>query len=138
MRALLAQHTAATGQRFAEPALQAVWELTCGQPWLVNALAQEACFDRREGRDRSREITAEAIHGAREQLILRRETHLEQLTDKLQEERVQRVIGPLLSGAAAPESIRPADLEYVRDRQSDLPRGDSTRTHLDSRGIPHP
>ena len=66
MRALLAQHTAATGQRFAEPALQAVWELTCGQPWLVNALAQEACFDRREGRDRSREITAEAIHGARE------------------------------------------------------------------------
>ena len=25
-------------------ALQAVWELTAGQPWLVNALAQDACF----------------------------------------------------------------------------------------------
>ena len=35
---------------------------------------------------------------AREQLIRRRETHLDQLTDKLQEERVRRVIEPLLSG----------------------------------------
>jgi hypothetical protein len=31
-------------------------------------------------------------------LILRRETHLDQLTDKLQEERVRRVIEPLLAG----------------------------------------
>ena len=113
--ALLGQHSAETGQRFAEPALQAVWELTAGQPWLVNALAQEACFAGERGRDRSRTISAEAIHGAREQLTLRRETHLEQLTDKLQEERVRRVIGPLLSGADAPESVRPDDLEYVRD-----------------------
>ena len=115
VRALLGQHTAETGQPFAEQALRAVWELTAGQPWLVNALAQGTCFDDEEGRDRSRTITAEAIHDAREQLILRRETHVEQLTDKLQEERVQRVIGPVLSGSAAAETIRPDDLQYVRD-----------------------
>ena len=114
-RALLSQHTAESGQPFAEEALRAVWSLTAGQPWLVNSLAQQACFRNEAGRDRSRMITAEAIHDAREQLILRRETHVEQLTDKLQEERVRRVIGPLLSGSAAAETIRPDDLQYVRD-----------------------
>ena len=115
VRTLLVQHTAETGQRFAEAALQAVWELTAGQPWMVSALAQEACFADPAGRDRSRAITAETIHGARERIILRRETHLDQLTDKLQEERVRRVIGPLLSGSAPAETIRPDDLQYVRD-----------------------
>jgi hypothetical protein len=38
------------------------------------------------------------VDEARENLILRRETHLDQLTDKLQEERVRRVIEPLLAG----------------------------------------
>ncbi len=114
-RALLGQHTAESGQQFAEQALRAVWCLTAGQPWLVNSLAQQACFRNQDGRDRSRTITAEAIHDAREQLILRRETHVEQLTDKLQEERVRRVIGPLLSGSAAAATMRPDDLQYVRD-----------------------
>ncbi len=52
----------------------------------MNALAYEACFKNKAGRDRSRPVTAEAICDAREQLILRRETHLDQLTDKLQED----------------------------------------------------
>ena len=115
VRALLAQYTAETGQRFADAALHAVWELTAGQPWLVNALAREACFADEAGRDRSRSISAEAIHAARERIILRRETHLDQLTDKLQEERVRRVIGPLLSGSEAAATIRTDDLQYVRD-----------------------
>ena len=42
---LLAQHTAATAQVFTAEAQGAIWELTRGQPWLVNALAYEACFD---------------------------------------------------------------------------------------------
>ena len=47
-------------------------------------------------------------------MILRRETHLDQLTDKLQEERVRRVVEPLLSGTAA-ASIPADDLQYARD-----------------------
>ena len=112
---LLGQHTAATGQAFTDQARRGVWELTQGQPWLVNELAYEACFRNKAGRDRSRPVTADAIQDAREQLILRRDTHLDQLTDKLQEERVRRVIEPLLSGAAAAESIPADDLQYVRD-----------------------
>ena len=115
MRVLLAQHTAATGQAFTEEALDEVWRQTQGQPWLVNALAYEACFENKAGRDRRQPITAEAVADAREQLILRRETHLDQLTDKLQEERVRRVIEPLLSGAEDDEAIPEDDVDYVRD-----------------------
>ena len=111
---LLAQHTAETGQVFTADALETVWAHTQGQPWLVNALAYEACFERAAGADRSRPIDATAVCAAREQLILRRETHLDQLADKLQEERVRRVVEPLLSGADK-SAFSARDLEYVRD-----------------------
>ncbi len=115
VESLLTQHTAETGQVFTDEARRNVWELTQGQPWLVNALAYEACFKNKAGHDRSRAIDADAIQDAREQLILRRETHLDQLTDKLQEERVQRVIEPLLKGADDASSFATDDLRYVRD-----------------------
>ena len=115
VRALLSQHTAETGQPWTEEAQQTVWELTAGQPWLVNALAYQACFEDRAGRDRSRSLTEAAVRAAGEQLILRRDTHLDQLTDKLQEERVHRVIAPLLSGGSERAAYSAADIEYVRD-----------------------
>ena len=59
-------------------------------------------------------ITADDIDEAQEQLIVRRETHLDQLADKLQEDRVRRVVGPLLSGGDERE-FSARDLEYVRD-----------------------
>ena len=112
--ALLGQHTAETGQAFTAEALEAVWERTLGQPWLVNALAAEACFEDKVNRERSRSIHAEAIRAAQERLILRRETHLDQLADKLQEDRVRRVVEPLLSGGGE-HRFSTRDLEYVRD-----------------------
>ena len=58
-RALLAHHTAETGQAFIPDALDAVWNQTQGQPWLVNALAYETCFWNEAGRDCTRESTAD-------------------------------------------------------------------------------
>ena len=115
IESLLAQHADETGQSFTPEAKLQLWVLTEGQPWLVNALAYEACFADEAGLDRSRSITAEAIQDAREQLIRRRETHLDQLADKLQEARVRRVVEPLLTGDGMPERIPPDDLDYVRD-----------------------
>ena len=114
VRALLGQHTAETGQRFAEGALAAVWRQTWGQPWLVNALAYEACDRNKAGRDRSLTITEEAILDAQEELILSRQTHLHQLADKLEEPRVRRVVEPLLAGGDKQE-FTARDVEYVRD-----------------------
>ncbi len=112
--ALLAQHTEETGQAFTGEALAEVRTLTQGQPWLVNALADDACFRNEAGRDRSRPITGAAVTESRERLIERRETHLDQLADKLQEDRVRRVVGPLLSGGEERE-FSARDLEYARD-----------------------
>ena len=112
--ALLQQHTAETGQVFTPDALDRVWTLTLGQPWLVNALAYETCFEVREGRDRSRPITVERIEQAKENLILRRVTHLDQLADKLREARVRRVIEPMLAGAALGE-VPEDDIQYLID-----------------------
>ena len=112
-RALMAQHTEETGQRFTAAAQDAVWTQTCGQPWLVNALCAGACFDNKAGRDRSRAIEVDDIHAAREELILARRTHLDQLAHKLEEERVRRVVEPMLSGGEARHHTR--DLEYLRD-----------------------
>ena len=113
VRALLGQHTTETGQRFAPEAVGAIWEQTRGQPWLVNALAREMCFEREEVRLLDRPLAERDVYEAREALILRRETHLDQLADKLREPRVRRVIEPLLSGGDGHYSD--TDREYVRD-----------------------
>jgi hypothetical protein len=113
--ALLSLHTKETGQPFHSGAKAAIWAWTEGQPWLVNALAYETSFESRENRDRSVPITPEKIEQAKEVLIRRRDVHLDQLADKLTEERVRRVIEPILMGHDVPEYISPDDVEYVRD-----------------------
>ena len=113
VRALLGQHTAETGQRFAPEALAALWDQTRGQPWLVNALAKEMCFEHEEPKVRDRPLAEDDVFDAREALILRRETHIDQLADKLREPRVRRVIEPLLGGGDG--NYSDLDRDYVRD-----------------------
>ncbi|MEM7539612.1 MAG: AAA-like domain-containing protein [Chloroflexota bacterium] len=114
-RQLYRQHTDDTGQVFTEDALERLWTLSQGQPWLVNALGREVTHEMRENRDRTVAITVDMVETAKEQLILRRDTHLDQLLHKLEEPRVQRVIEPLLSGSESPDNVAPDDLKYVRD-----------------------
>jgi hypothetical protein len=115
VRELLLQHTEETGQPWTDGALNEVWRLTQGQPWLVNALAYEATDEIPRGRDRTQTLDEDLITEARERLILRRDTHIDQLADKLREDRVRRVIEPILSGTT--EARRPLedDVLYVRD-----------------------
>ncbi len=112
---LYSEHTKETGQEFHEEIFPLVWEYTDGQPWLVNALAYEMCFRIPEGKDRSRRIDAELLQCAKENLILRRDTHLDQLTDKLQEDRIRRVILPILLGNEETSNIPSDDIQYAID-----------------------
>ncbi len=115
--ALYAQHTEETGQAFEAGVIDYVFEQTNGQPWLVNALANEACFEKGVGRDRRCPITPAIMADARERLIERRDTHLDQLVDKLREPRVHKVISELLSGNVEPGFAPPSedDQLYVQD-----------------------
>ena len=117
IRELYMQHTAATGQEFDEACFPLIWEATEGQPWLVNALGYEVTMRMKENRDRSIRIIPEMIYRAQEQIIYRRDTHIDILIDKLREERVRRVIAPILAGDSdADESLMPQDdVQYVAD-----------------------
>ncbi len=109
---LYQQHTTETGQVFTSEAKALGYELTRGQPWLVNALAREAL---RKLGNPAEPVTAEAIERAKDELILRRDTHLDSLVDRLREERVRRVLEPILAGQfLAPDSLAD-DIQFVKD-----------------------
>jgi len=112
VRGLLLQHTAETGQPFEEAAIQRLTEYAGGQPWLVNALARELVEEMHvEG-----PITEEQVATAKERLVLARATHLDSLVSKLSEERVRRVLQPLLSGEMGPvDEVFNDDVSYVVD-----------------------
>ncbi len=112
---LYQQHTEETGQKFKKEALTLVWELTQGQPWLANALGYEVCFRTKANRDRNKLITTEMIEAAKERLIQRRETHLDQLLDKLKQGRVRRVMSPIIRGLDFDNTVQRDDIEYVMD-----------------------
>jgi hypothetical protein len=111
---LYQQHTAETGQLFTPEAIEKAWELTQGQPWLVNALAYEVIYKIPGGREPQNPITEALIQQAKEQMIVRRMTHLDGLIDKLKEPRVRQVVEPILMGTTVPQ-VPTDDIEYVQD-----------------------
>ena len=115
LNTLYGQHTAATGQAFAPDALDLCWELTRGQPWLVNALGRELCFEMDEGRDRTQPVTESMVQIARQRLIVARATHIDQLAYRLREDRVRRVVAPIVSGEGYEVEAPEDDLNYAID-----------------------
>ncbi|HPE74094.1 MAG TPA: ATP-binding protein [Candidatus Competibacter sp.] len=114
--ALYRQHTEATGQDFSSDALVRVLELTCGQPWLVNALGYAMCFATKSGRDRQRAITTESVEAARKDLLQgRRKPHFDHLADKLWRDEIRRVLEPLLTGEDLAMSFRADEIAGARD-----------------------
>jgi hypothetical protein len=83
VRTLYAQHTAETGQPFTDEALRRAFEVTQGQPWLVNALAREII--EKLPLPPPAPVTEEHVKAAKERLILARATHLDSLVAKLSE-----------------------------------------------------
>ena len=110
---LYEQHTAESGQVFTPEAKALAWELTRGQPWLVNALARQLVET--VVPDRSRPIESLHVERAREILIERRDTHLDSLIERLREPRVRNVIEPILAGELLGPDLPAEDLRFVMD-----------------------
>lgn len=109
---LYAQHTAETGQRFEPDAIEHAYELTRGQPWLVNALARE-CVEKIVV-DRAVPVARADVAEAKRRLVERQDTHLDSLLDRLREPRVRAVVEPILAGGAA-EDLPADDVRFVED-----------------------
>jgi AAA-like domain len=93
---LCSQHTSDTGQVFTPESLQYLYDLTQGQPWLVNALARQ--MTEFIVTDPTIPLTVEHVEQAKEILIQRKDTHLDSLAQRLREPRVRAIIEPILAG----------------------------------------
>jgi ATPase family associated with various cellular activities (AAA) len=109
---LYQQHTQETGQVFTPEAIATAFDLTQGQPWLVNALAKEIVEE--IVTDTAIAITPAHIHQAKEILIARRDTHLDSLAERLREPRIQAIIEPMLAGLEL-GNIPNDDIQFVID-----------------------
>jgi hypothetical protein len=106
------QHTEETGQIFEPQAVGYIYEQTQGQPWLVNAVARE-CVEKICKKDFSIAITQEMAETAINDIILARGTHFDSLMERLKEERIRKVIQPLILGE---ETDRTTDnYRYAKD-----------------------
>jgi hypothetical protein len=111
---LYGQHTADTGQPFDSGAMLRVWELTRGQPWLVNALAREVV--EAMGVQPPTPIAEHHVDEAKERLLRSRTTHLDHLVAHLAEPEVRRVLAPVLGGAvAAPAPTYDDDVRHAAE-----------------------
>ncbi len=93
---LLLEHTKETGQVFDKPVFDYIFDQTYGQPWLVNAVAYELTYEMKENRDRNVLLTKDMTEEAINRVIVSRATHLDQLADKLDEERVRNIVLPMI------------------------------------------
>ncbi|HRI69402.1 MAG TPA: ATP-binding protein [Polyangium sp.] len=108
---LLQQHTTQTGQVFLPEAVAKIYELGQGHPWLTNAMA-DIIVDR-DVEDRSVPITAAHVEVAKETIILERRTHIDSLIARLREDRVRRIIDPMLAGKQTGLDVLDDDFAYV-------------------------
>jgi hypothetical protein len=109
---LCAQHTADTGQVFTPAALQRMYDLTQGQPWLVNALARQ--MTEFIAPDPTIALSVEQVEQAKEILIARQDTHLDSLAKRLQESRVRAIIAPMLAGGEL-DTVPNEDIQFLLD-----------------------
>jgi len=96
VRRLYAQHEASTGQAFSATALDRVCRQTRGQPWLVNAIARTCVTELVP--DPVQAVEPAHVDEAIRRLESAGTTHLMSLTKRLSEDRVMRVIAPIVVG----------------------------------------
>ncbi|MEV4085718.1 ATP-binding protein [Nonomuraea fuscirosea] len=106
------QHTQATGQEFTMDAVDRVFELTQGQPGLVNALADQITYAMRKNGT----ITTAHVDEAKERLIRKRPVYLDAVMARLHEPRVERVIRAILEGTPpGTDASLDDDISYIRN-----------------------
>jgi hypothetical protein len=111
---LYVQHTEQTGQVFSSKIVKMIYYNTQGQPWLVNALAREIVV-KILNNDFSQTINPKHVEQAVQTLIMRRDTHIDSLMERLKEKRVQKIVEPVILGENKRYDLLDDDYQYVLD-----------------------
>jgi hypothetical protein len=114
VRSLLDQHTLDTGQVFSREVFEKLFEYSGGQPWLVNALSNEIVAKILKN-DYSRVITSDMVDLAKERLIAQRQTHLDSLSDKINDSRVRPIVTAVITGEVPSFDGFDDAMSYCRD-----------------------
>ncbi|MDR1109400.1 MAG: hypothetical protein LBP92_01585, partial [Deltaproteobacteria bacterium] len=114
IRILYGQHSEATGQVFDDSALERAWDWSEGQPWLVNALADEIVSGQLKD-DYRPDITGGHFDQAAATLIQERSTHIGSLLVRLKEPRVIKVMDAVFAGLKSAVSINSDDRQFCLD-----------------------
>ncbi len=114
IKMLLHQYTAEGGQGFPEDVIDLFYLYTGGQPWLVNALACEVLYKILDY-DTSKVVTVDIVAQAKENLIKRRDTHLDSLIDKLYDPRIRPIVDALMAGQTIFFTEFENNLLYAKD-----------------------
>lgn len=110
---LLQQYTKNTGQAITKDAIEQIFELTQGQPWIVNAIMYSIVSDRLDADADANIITIDVVNSAKEKIIRHQDLHFDILTSKLTETRVHDVIVPILASNNKPIRLSKDDVHYV-------------------------
>jgi hypothetical protein len=103
-----------TGQIFDDSAISKAWYWSEGQPWLVNALADEVVVDELKN-DYTVTINGTHMDSAANVLIQRRDTHVDSLIERLKEPRVIKVMDAVFAGEKGKVPIKSDDRQYCID-----------------------
>ncbi|HUX40083.1 MAG TPA: ATP-binding protein [Rectinemataceae bacterium] len=112
VRGLVGQHSAETGQVFSVEAMALVYELTRGQPWLVNALCKKCVW---QLCPKGEPVGVDQIEAARELLIQERAVHLDSLVERLRDPRVKRIVQSIMVGESDPTLTNGDDFRLTLD-----------------------
>ena len=111
---LIQQHVDETGQDIDKEAVEQVYYWTEGQPWLTNAVMREVIVKILKN-DFTIPVTAAHIDEAAQNIMMRRDTHLDSLLERLKEERVRKVVEPVIRGNEMEISMMSDDVQYCLD-----------------------
>lgn len=111
IRALYAQHFGTLDQAFVPELPDLVHDLTAGHPFFVQALGRELAAMAVS----TKRLTNADLAVAHRNLVARQISPVDDLTVRLAEPRVRRVLESVFSGTAAIASVAESDIQFVRD-----------------------
>jgi len=110
---LLAQHTYDTNQLFSDDVKQTIFQLTQGQPWLINALVNHILTHKLHGNTKQT-ISLQHVIQAKNELLQHHDVHLHDLVSRLHEPPIKLVVESIINGEAPDFTQLDDALSYAR------------------------
>ena len=109
---LIQQHINKSGQVFENDAIDMIYDLTRGQPWLTNAIAQKCHWNLCPNKET---VTTDHIYQAKELLIQERAVHLDSLAERLRDPQIKHIVETILTGDSDPDMTSGRDFLLAID-----------------------